>query len=211
MGVTTEPEIQAAPADSNSNSPIRIKVENGKLDRDESKSTSMIDLRFYDKGNREGSCSVDIIPVEDTANTIQEQSAIVEDRCCFLFFSPISSDTTVRRSSAEITFNLHSLRWRKSQIYTRLGLFSLIFLFCVPYNSYALYCYMTPKVVIQQASESVSMAHTRQTTSDDTQNSEAKELGLFALTSNSSETNTTSWHDSKIDRKTLLDMINAKK
>ena len=100
--VTTEPEIQAAPADSNSNSPIRIKgqlilegncqamnsskeqtkkfvfimrrvfvlfldkiedtkktfqnyltfkVENGKLDRDESKSTSMIDLRFYDKGN----------------------------------------------------------------------------------------------------------------------------------------------------------------
>ena len=49
--VTTEPEIQAAPADSNSNSPIRIKVENGKLDRDESKSASMIDLRFYDKGN----------------------------------------------------------------------------------------------------------------------------------------------------------------
>jgi hypothetical protein len=47
--VTTEPEIQTAPADSNS--PIRIKVENGKLDRDESKSTSMIDLRFYDKGN----------------------------------------------------------------------------------------------------------------------------------------------------------------
>ena len=51
--VTTEPEIHAAPADSNSNSnsPIRIKVENGKLDRDESKSTSMIDLRFFDKGN----------------------------------------------------------------------------------------------------------------------------------------------------------------
>ena len=59
--VTAEPEIQTAPADSNSNStnsPMRIMVENGKLESLESSShdinkrgsQSMIDLRFYDKG-----------------------------------------------------------------------------------------------------------------------------------------------------------------
>ena len=46
--------------------------------------------------------------------------------------------------SFQIAFNLHSLRWRRSRFYIRLGLFVLIFLFCVPYNTYSLYCYLTP-------------------------------------------------------------------
>ena len=61
----------------------------------------------------------------------------------------------------QITFNLHSLRWRKSQNYSRLGLFTLIFLFCVPYNTYSLYCYLTPKVLIQNSPEGVSMSQTQ--------------------------------------------------
>ena len=71
----------------------------------------------------------------------------------------------------QITFNLHSLRWRKSQNYTRLGLFSLIFLFCVPYNSYALYCYLTPKVVVQQSASGIEIEAMAQTkaSSEDTQ------------------------------------------
>ena len=51
--VTAEAEIQAAPADSNS-SPIKD-MEKLECNHDKKKSSSMIDLRFYDQ---KGSCDI---------------------------------------------------------------------------------------------------------------------------------------------------------
>ena len=54
--------------------------------------------------NQDGSESVDIIPVEVVSNHLDPTAIVEEDRCCFLFSSPISSDREVamRRSSAEV-------------------------------------------------------------------------------------------------------------
>ena len=104
----------------------------------------------------------------------------------------------------QITFNLHSLRWRRSRCYIRLGLLLLILIFCIPYDSFSLYYLLSP---IQNEPAAVQ-------TTPSLQNSNSLRSFLATATAQSNENvpgSTISWTHSAILAEILENARNNQK